>query len=134
MPEADLAFVFDCCFHDLGSYYALTNEVTEVVYWLYELIVGRLFSDRAWIRSVERASCTLPVDEPGCNLGSASGAQKAPSGFQVVDNYIQASTQLKTQKHFSAEGGQWMGQDGCLHGDRELMGVGGGLPPLGQDP
>ena len=65
MPEADLAFVFDCCFHDLGSYYAPADEVTEVVYWLYELIVGRHFSDRAWIRGVERASCTLPVDEPG---------------------------------------------------------------------
>jgi hypothetical protein len=63
MPLADLLFLLDMSFTDMGSYFAPTDESTEIIHWLYEKLAGRK-KGRGWIAAVSRLSTTLASQEP----------------------------------------------------------------------
>ena len=75
-------------FADLGSYFAPTDELTEVFHNLYLQLVGRYRSDRAWVKGIEKVSCLLSRNEPGRSLGTRTGSEREPSGTVVIDAFI----------------------------------------------
>ena len=130
MPLADLLFLLDMTFTDMGSYFAPTDEFTEVIHWLYEKLVGRR-RERGWVASITRLSTTLSSQEPGRNLGTSSGAHLPPSGFREVDMFIVSRVQQHLHTVIQDDG--WVDKDGTLHPHDEIYGFGGPLPLHAKD-
>ena len=55
MPLADLLFLLDMSFTDMGSYFAPTDEFIEIVHLLYEKSAGKK-KGRGWVAAVSRFS------------------------------------------------------------------------------
>ena len=130
MPLADLLFLLDMTFTDMGSYFAPTDEFTEVIHWLYEKLAGRR-RERGWVSAITRLSTTLASQEPGRNLGTSSGAHLSPSGFRSVDIFIASRVQQNLEKMIKEDG--WVDKDGKFHSHDERYGFGGLLPLHGTD-
>ncbi len=131
MPLATLLFLLDTTLVDLGSYYAPTDEETEVIHFLYEKMCGRR-RDRARVRSILRASCTMAVEEPGKSLGARSGYHLPPTGHRPVDAFIASSVRAKFE--FICRDGAWIDEDGESHAYEEEFGLAGPLPTNATDP
>jgi hypothetical protein len=125
MPLADLLFLVDNTFTDMGSYFAPTDEFTEIIHWLYEKLAGRR-RERGWVSAVTRLSTTLASQEPGRNLGTSSGAHLPPSGFRSVDIFIASRVQEYLENAIKKDG--WLDKDGKFHSHDERYGFGGALP------
>lgn len=135
MPLADLAFLFEAMFTDMGSYFAPSDEVTEIIHSIYERLVGRSRRDRSWVKGVVRVSMTLPHEEPGRRLGSASGVGRAPSGHRECNMWISSATRQRLEGTFGEDEveGQEVNIDGARSSARAAVGFGGEIPPLAMD-
>jgi hypothetical protein len=133
MPLEDLAFVVDVMFADLGSYFAPTDELTEVFNLLYWQLVGRYRSDRAWVKGIEKVSCLLSRTEPGRSLGTRTGSEREPSGIVEVDAFICASTRQALSRTFD-QADSWRDQDGLRHSNSSSFSLAGtNIPPHADD-
>jgi hypothetical protein len=133
MPDADAAFLYDSCFIDMTSHMAPVDEGTEGLHNLYERIVGRHRRDRAWVRGVMRASCTMEQHEPGKSFGSGGKSSRPLTGTCDVNTFIEHSVRRKMQKHFPHGMAEWSDGDGVKHSYEARVGFGGALPPNGVD-
>jgi len=89
MPLADLLFLLDISFTDMGSYSALTDIFTEIIHRLNEKLAGRKKKGAVGLLlHLSRLSTTVASQEPGRNVGTTSGAYLPPSGFREVDIFI----------------------------------------------
>jgi len=131
MSDAELAFLHDCMFTDMGFHFQGNDELTETFHWLFARLVPGHRSGTARFKAIERLTCTMHSSEPGCNLGSLSGATKAPTGFQNTDIYIHGAVMNKLKGAFRT--GDWTDQDGNKHGYEEQAGVAGPLPAHAAD-
>ena len=132
MPAADLMFLVDASFVDMGSHWEPIDEVTEDVHGGYEITVGRNRSARAWARGIQMASSTYPYTNPGKNLGSASGDNKPPTGTRSVDLTIAGAVERELTDCFRED--KWKDSAGKWHSyNGENRGVNGIIPESGLD-
>lgn len=130
MPEKELAHLHAALFAELGGFFAPNDEFTEILHCMFWRMIGRLRSDRAWAKSILQASCSLPYEEPGRNLGASSGVGRAPSGHRMCDLFISSATRKRLNDTFSEEAatsGEFI-LDEVRHKLNEAVGFDGPLP------
>ena len=132
MPDADLAFLHEKLFVDMGSHFVSTDEFTEDCHWLYELVIGRNRNANEWKDAVRNFSGRAAYTSPGNKLGTASGENKTPTGHRQLRRFIPCAVQ--NLLHDTYGDTTWRDLNGVERTYDHCSGVGGDLSLYARDP
>ena len=132
MPDADLAFLHEKLFVDMGSHFVSTDEFTEDCHWLYDLVIGRNRNANEWKDAVRNFSGRAAYTSPGNKFGTASGENKTPTGQRTLRQYIPCAVQ--NLFHDTYGDTTWRDIDGVERLYDQCRGVGGELSIYARDP